>query len=83
MPEKSKALARRIAEAAVQGKDAYLAAHDELFASDAVTHQIGMPEVGFAHVSRQKLNQPGFSLVVARNQPAPGWTSAVRRVFGT
>lgn len=41
-----------------------------------------LEEAGFPHVSRQDTQQPGFSLVVARKQPAPGWTSTVQQFFG-
>lgn len=42
-----------------------------------------LSEAGFPHVSHHDLQQPGFSLVVARKQPAPGWTSTIGRFFGT
>lgn len=41
-----------------------------------------LSEAGFPHTSRQNTRQPGFSLVVARKQPAPGWTSRLRGFFG-
>jgi hypothetical protein len=41
-----------------------------------------LSEAGFPHVSHRDLQQPGFSLVIARKQPPAGWTSAVSRFFG-
>ncbi len=41
-----------------------------------------LSEAGFPHVSRQKLNQPGFSLVIARKRPLGGWISSFRQFFG-
>lgn len=36
-----------------------------------------LSKAGFPHVSHQDLQQPGFSLVIARKQRAPGWTSSL------
>lgn len=42
-----------------------------------------LSEAGFPHVSHQDLQQPGFSLVTARKQPARDWRSAVAGWFGS
>lgn len=36
-----------------------------------------LEEAGFPHLTRHSLRQPGYSLLVARKQPAPGWGSTL------
>lgn len=42
-----------------------------------------LDEAGFPHLTRHSLQQPGYSLLVARKQPAPGWGARISRWLGT
>jgi hypothetical protein len=65
--------------AALAGVNLFLFSGGRSYSFDRVKGWLS--QAGFPHVSRKSLQQPGFSLVIGRRQPPPGWTGAVRSYF--